>query len=255
MKDKLNRFVENLQGQFVEVSYKEAIYQCMDLVYCWVYCLDYPKETIQNQYAYQVFKNPKPITKQYFDIIPNTETFIPQDGDIGVYNKTASNIAGHIVICLGGGTTSTFKRFEQNSPVGTNAHIGSGNYNNFLGVLRPKVFNEPKPLEINDKTMIPMGGIYGNLELQALKSILGDKERDLVDVQAKLKACELKPPVIDQDTINQAVKSAVLERDKYWQSEVEIANKQIEELKQKTADSLTIGELFELLVKKITNRG
>lgn len=72
MEEKLNQFVDNLNGQFVEVSSKSAEYQCMDLAYLWVFCLGYPKATIQNQYAYQVYTNPKPITKEYFDIIPNT---------------------------------------------------------------------------------------------------------------------------------------------------------------------------------------
>jgi len=37
MKDKFNQFVDNLNGQFVEVSYKKALYQCMDLVYNWAF--------------------------------------------------------------------------------------------------------------------------------------------------------------------------------------------------------------------------
>ena len=139
MRDKLNRFIDNLNGQFVEVSYKDAIYQCMDLAYLWAFCLDIPKAAIQNQYAYQVFTNPKEITYQFFDIIHNTPDGIPQDGDLVVWNKTSGNVAGHIAIAIGGGTTSRFKAFEQNSPLGTNAHVGDKTYSNILGWLRPKV--------------------------------------------------------------------------------------------------------------------
>lgn len=138
MKDKLNQFVDNLNGEFVEVSYKEALYQCMDLVYTWVFCLGYPKATIQHLYAYQVFTEPTDLTRQYFDLIPNTSDFIPQDGDIGVIKGTSGNIAGHIFIALGGGTTNSFMCFEQNNPLGTNAHIQSRSYTNVLGFLRPK---------------------------------------------------------------------------------------------------------------------
>jgi hypothetical protein len=139
MKDKLNRFVENTIGNFQEVSYKDALYQCMDLAYEWVFCLGYPKATIQHQYAYQVFTEPNDLTRQYFDIIPNSPEGIPQDGDLVIYNKTSSNIAGHIVIALGGGTTSKYMAYEQNSPIGTNAHISEKTYGNCLGWLRPKI--------------------------------------------------------------------------------------------------------------------
>jgi len=37
MRDKLNQFIDNLNGEFVEVSYNKAIYQCMDLAYNWVF--------------------------------------------------------------------------------------------------------------------------------------------------------------------------------------------------------------------------
>lgn len=135
IKDRFNQFVDNVNGQFIEVSYKEAIYQCMDLAYLWVFCLGYPKATIQHLYAYQVFTEPNDLTRQYFDIIPNTPDGIPQDGDLVVYK---GGEAGHIVIALSGGTTNTFKCFEQNNPLGTNAHIQSRNYTNVLGWLRPK---------------------------------------------------------------------------------------------------------------------
>jgi hypothetical protein len=136
MKDKLNQFIDNLNGQFVEVSYKDAIYQCMDLAYVWVFCLGYPKATIQHTYAHQVFTEASDLTKQYFDIIPNTADGIPQDGDLVIYK---GGTAGHIVIALGGGTTSKFMAFEQNSPLGTNAHVSEKSYSNCLGWLRPRI--------------------------------------------------------------------------------------------------------------------
>src|SRR3990167_2146864 len=111
MKDKLNQFIANLNGQFIEISYKDAIYQCMDLAYTWVFCLGYPKATIQNLNAYQVYVNPKAITKEYFDLIPKTLDGIPQDGDLVVWGSDYGP-AGHIAIALGGGTTSSFMCFE-----------------------------------------------------------------------------------------------------------------------------------------------
>ncbi len=139
MREKLNQFVANLNGQFVEVSDRTNIYQCMDLAYLWVFALGFPKTTIQNLFAYEAFTKPKDVTLQHFDLIPNSPAFIPQDGDIGVFNKTSGNVAGHIVVCLGGGTTSKFKAFSQNLPLGSNASIQDFTYTNFLGVLRPKL--------------------------------------------------------------------------------------------------------------------
>jgi hypothetical protein len=139
MKEKLNQFIDNTNGQFIEVSSNSALYQCMDLCYLWVFALGFPKATIQNQYAYQAFANPKEITYQYFDLIPNTPDGIPQDGDIVVWKATSGNVAGHIAVALGGGTTSKFKCFEQNSPLGTSAHVGEKSYTNVLGWLRPKI--------------------------------------------------------------------------------------------------------------------
>src|SRR3990167_2685488 len=159
MKDRLNQFVANTVGQFIEVSSSSALYQCMDLAYNWVFCLGFPKATIQNQYAYQVFTAPKDITYQYFDLIPNTPTGIPQDGDIVVWNKTSANVAGHIAVALGGGTTSKFKCFEQNAPTGTNAHIGEKSYTNVLGWLRPKI-QESSVTEPNwFKTLLQEAGL------------------------------------------------------------------------------------------------
>lgn len=142
--NKLNRFVENTIGNFQEVSYEKAPFQCMDLAYEWVFCLDIPKSTIQHLYAYEVFTKPNDLTREYFEIIPNTKSFIPQDGDLAVYK---GGEAGHIAIALGGGNTSKFLQYEQNKPLGTNPHIGESNYANCLGFLRPKVMAIPEPLK------------------------------------------------------------------------------------------------------------
>lgn len=136
MRDQLNQFVENVQGQFIEVSSKSAIYQCMDLAYLWVFCLGFPKSTIQHTYAYEVFTKPTETTKEYFDLISNTPDFVPQDGDIAVWK---GGEAGHIAICLSGSTKTKLLVFEQNNPLGSNARISERTYTNVLGFLRPKI--------------------------------------------------------------------------------------------------------------------
>lgn len=194
MKDKLNQFVDNTIGHFQEVSSREALYQCMDLVYEWVFCLGFPKGTIQHQYAYQVFTAPTALTKQYFDIIPNSATFIPQDGDIAVYDKTPSNVAGHIGVALGGGTVQKFLCYEQNFPIGDSPHIHERNYLSpkLLGVLRPKVSISP-PLTITPQTHLPM---FNNKEQQQVFAEYQAKDQKIASLtqevqQAKANKAEL----------------------------------------------------------------
>lgn len=179
MRDKLNQFILDIQGQFVEVSDRINIYQCMDLAFLWVLCLGYPKATIRHLFAYQVYTEPTDLTRQYFDLIPNTPDFIPQDGDITVFT---GGTAGHIGIALGGGTISTFNNFEQNWPIGTNASVRARNYNTpkLIGVLRPKVF---PTLTVTDQTKIPQ---IGNMEVQAIRGIIGDKDKLITDQSNKL---------------------------------------------------------------------
>lgn len=137
MKDRLIRFIDNTIGQFIEVSSVSAEYQCFDLAYLWAFCLDIPKSTIQHGYAYEVFTGASDFTRQYFEVIEKKTETIPQAGDLVIWNKTSSNIAGHIAIVVEA-TQSRMKVFEQNSPLGTNAHIGDKTYTNCLGFLRPK---------------------------------------------------------------------------------------------------------------------
>lgn len=193
MKDKLNQFIANVNGQFVEVSDHSNVYQCMDLAYFWVFCLGFPKESIQRLRAFEVYTKPTPVSQKYFDKIPNTIEAIPQDGDLVVWGGDYGP-AGHIAIALGGGTTKTFKCFEQNNPLGTNAHIQMRNYDKVLGWLRPKVDidrsvdpNASRPtLEVTDQTLLdlaPCGEGYGKTEFQQVKAMLIAKDAQIAHLE------------------------------------------------------------------------
>jgi hypothetical protein len=191
MQDKLNQFILNLQGQFVEVSDRTNIYQCMDLAYLWVFALGYPKSTIQKLYASEVFTQPTDLTRQYFDLLPNTPAFIPQDGDIAVFsNKVLLNGSyvdvGHIGVALGGGTVSYFRCFEQNWPIGTYPAIRLRNYNTpkLLGVLRPKVFAQP--VSVTDQSKYDFGEGFGIMELQAARSVIQAQKSNTTDLKQRL---------------------------------------------------------------------
>lgn len=171
MKDRLNQFIDNLNGQFVELSSKTALYQCMDLAYAWTFVLGFPKATIQNGYAYQVWTAPKDITRVHFELIPNSPTAIPQDGDLVIWSNSYGP-AGHIAIALGGGTVNSFMCFEQNNPLGTNAHVQSRSYTHVLGWLRPKVSVSATPSPITDQSKYDFGQDFGVIELQVGRSKL-----------------------------------------------------------------------------------
>ena len=252
MKDKLNRFIENVQGNFVEISYHKAIYQCMDLAYAWVFALDIPKSTIQHLYAYEVYTKPRSITKKYFDLIPNTPEFIPQAGDLAVW-KVA--VAGHIGVATGEGDVNFFKVFEQNNPLGSNAQVHNRSYVNVIGFLRPKQKALPAPESvIENDTIIPqIIDDNGNaMEVQAIRGKLNDLKRDLKAAQdgcegrvkeaiEKTKAKELKNC---NERVKVVVKSAELGRDEYWQPKLETAKQDLKDLKVK----------YEVMVwKKVKN--
>lgn len=181
MRDILNQFISNLNGQFVEVSSISAPNQCFDLSYCWIFKLDIPKITIQHANAYEIFTNPNATTRQYFDIFENTIQFIPQAGDIFVIGKSTKYPYGHTGIVIEA-TQTKMKCFEQNFPIGTNAHIQDRNCDFVIGFLRPKV----KEIKITDQTILPIYDVKGNaMEVQAVRSTINDQERKITNLMTE----------------------------------------------------------------------
>lgn len=138
---KFSIFYNNIQGNRVEVSSSvpTTLYQCMDLAYLWVFINDIPKATIQQARAKDVYLRPNALTRQYFEIIKNTPSFIPKTGDLVVFNIGA---VGHISIATGEGNLKTFKSFDQNWGSGVakypRIHLHDYNQDQLLGVLRIK---------------------------------------------------------------------------------------------------------------------
>lgn len=151
----------------------------MDLAYLWAFCLGYPKATIQNQFAYQVFTNPKPITREYFDLIPYTPGAIPLEGDLVVWGNSYGP-AGHIGIAIEG-TASTFRVFEQNNPTGTNASVRQRNYNHVLGWLRPKVGGLDNTQLVTD-ILLALKGSTSDNEIDAWRKRWENSKKMIEDV-------------------------------------------------------------------------
>jgi len=134
---KLQQLIENVLNQSIEVSDKSNSWQCMDWAYCWVFCLGYPKATIQQAKAYQVYTSPRDITKQYFDLIPNTPDFVPIAGDLAVWG-TSVGPAGHIAVCDNGSTKTKLITWDQNWNGVQKVIKVSHTYDGVIGFLRPK---------------------------------------------------------------------------------------------------------------------
>ena len=138
-------FLDYALNQGVEVSDKSNVYQCMDLAYNFCLFLNVPKKTIQHLHAYEVYKLPNETTKEFFELIPNTATFVPQQGDLCVFGKEVG-VSGHISIATGKGDTKTFESLDQNwGGVSKSVYIihKYGGKEGLLGVLRFK-----KPVEV-----------------------------------------------------------------------------------------------------------
>lgn len=90
-----------------------------------------------------------------FTKVPNTPDGTPPNGSIVVWGSTYGQF-GHVAIAIGG-TTSTFKAFSQNDPVGTLPQIKAyRSYKSVLGWFTPKVgsiINPPMDSDIRVKLL------------------------------------------------------------------------------------------------------
>lgn len=78
--------------------------------------------------------------------ILNTASFVPQPGDIAVWNRNLGGGAGHTGVCTGEGDTNYFVSLDQNWSRPTATYVRH-DYNNFIGVLRPLASETATPAE------------------------------------------------------------------------------------------------------------
>lgn len=207
MKERFDRFSTWVLNQGIEISDKTNVYQCMDLAYSWVFFLNFPKSTIQHLYAYQVFTAPNSTTLKYFEVIKNTSTFVPQVGDLAVFDKTDNNIAGHISVCTGTGNTLRFTSIDQNWLGVGRATLVEHNYDNpkLLGVLRPKLqgVQTSEVVTAVDLTSLDnstaLHETYGIIDIPTLKSKIIAKD----DKIAQLLSFIPEPPQIAPQSVTE----------------------------------------------------
>lgn len=114
--------------------------QCVDLIKAYLYEVFAIKPGAWGDARcyYEQFNIRSPL-KNNFTKIANSSSFVPQKGDICVWNKniSKSNNCGHIAIATGDGDVHTFYTYDQNWN-GKCMKKVEHNYHCFYGVLRPK---------------------------------------------------------------------------------------------------------------------
>lgn len=245
MGDKFNQFFAQYNGQAVEKEDASNKDQCFDLAFAWVDFINVPRETIRHFLAYQIWTLASDITKQYFDLIPNTPDGVPQVGDLVIFG-TQVGVAGHVSIANGTGTTKAFESFDQNwsgQQFATTVRHTYGSSQGVLGWLRPKT----------SATMTLDGKVFENL---VRKSTITDKIRQKLNVE-------------DSETVMLAevdkligYEDAVVQKDKQLsdaQATVTTLQSELRDLteshEETTADNKKLKTDVEILQKKIDGQG
>lgn len=132
-----NEFVNRFNGKATDFD-KGAGIQCVDLAKMYIYfVLNINPQSIGNAEAYWRRYNELPYLHDNFEKIPNTPSFIPQKGDIAVWD-TRHGKYGHIAICDGVGTTRYFYSYDQNWVIKKMHRVKHDYKGGFAGVLRPR---------------------------------------------------------------------------------------------------------------------
>ncbi len=242
MQDKLNQWLGQVDGKQIEAEDSSNYAQCFDLAFNWCDFLDIPRDSIRHLYAYQIFTNPNPDTTQYWDMINNTPTGVPQAGDLVIWG-TQVGTAGHVAI-FKEGDTSSFRSEDQNWAGIQKAMPVNHSYNGVLGWLHPKKVSEPMVV-ITQKELDQMrtdrDTNFNNWQaeivkyndsqtslnasvsqLEGSKAALTTCQAQVTQITQKLNNCENKPPqVVEKPVekivyINKVITSADIARLGFW---------------------------------------
>lgn len=131
-------FVKKYNGKATDYDGGYGV-QCVDLAKFYVNeVLKITPQVVGNAHCYYDDYERYSYLYDNFDKIPNTPAFVPQKGDLMVWNTKRGNGAGHISLCDGVGTTSYFYSYDQNWNGEKAMRRVKHDYSNVLGVIRPK---------------------------------------------------------------------------------------------------------------------
>lgn len=165
------QLLQKYNGKYVEVAGSaNAKNQCTDLANAYIgEVLDLPIIEWTNAVDFPARAQGR------YDLISNTPTNIPQEGDLIIWGGSV----GHIAIFIDG-TMNTFRSFDQNYPVGSPCHVQNHTYANVISWMRKKVQLVPvtQPFVFTDQTKIPASFLLGEeMEVQAIRGKLNDLKR------------------------------------------------------------------------------
>lgn len=132
-------FIKEVDGTSFDYD-KVSQIQCVDLIK--KYLADCFEIKVPNGFGnaidYYTGFEKKKLLYENFIKIKNTPEFIPEKGDIFVWNEKRGKGAGHVAICTGEGTTSYFYSYDLNWNNKKKVQKVKHDYKNILGVLRKK---------------------------------------------------------------------------------------------------------------------
>lgn len=112
--------------------------QCVDLVAQYIQDVIGVSNYTLNAIDYYNSFYSYPFLYNNFTLIANTPSFVPQKGDIMVWNGNWGGGYGHVGVCNGVGDTTYFQSYEENYGGYNEATaLRTNSYSNVLGVLRP----------------------------------------------------------------------------------------------------------------------
>lgn len=153
-----DEFVKKFDGKATDFDGGCGV-QCVDLAKMYMYyVLEMQPKAIGNAEAYWRRYDELSYLHDNFVKIPNTPTFVPQKGDIAVWD-TRHGKYGHIAICNGEGNTKYFYSYDQNWIIKKMHKVKHDYKGGFAGVLRPRnqilIYGETK-YKVGDYVEIDM---------------------------------------------------------------------------------------------------
>lgn len=114
----------------------------------------------------------------------------PKPGDVIIWGTQLGQY-GHVAICVEA-NTNNFTSFDQNYPIGSVCHLQKHTYVGVLGWLHPKgvptpPLVTPEPPTDPDRVRVAVGGEWGIMEVQAIRSTLNDQKKLIASLDGSYK--------------------------------------------------------------------
>lgn len=166
-----NDFVNLFNGKATDFDKGSGV-QCVDLAKMYIYyVLGIEPQAIGNAEAYWNRYYELKYLRDNFIRIENTPSFVPQKGDLVVWDKRHGKY-GHIAIATGEGNTSYFYSYDQNWIIKKMHKVKHDYKGGFAGVLRPrnqeKINGQIMKYKVNQRILF-------NIPIKFTGAICGDK--------------------------------------------------------------------------------